>query len=168
MAKSKEKEIAPILQGATEGKEEWIQRIRYSARGYKAHFTAVRKSTMGKCKFVVNSPSDFGVQQLKLALGELENALYPLKFRLQELLASADNEDDFKDYEKDLNSYMEIYTEHVEYVMEAIEAATKELLPKAQVAPAAPAAAAAPAADPATRPPQIKANAVLKLSLIHI
>ena len=161
MDKAGKPEPPPIAQKVDETRENWIQRIRYSARGYKASFTASLKTVYGKCRFVVNSPSEFGVKQLQDGLNELQAALVPLKSRMQELMASATTEDDFKDYQDDLDSYVTKYNEGVEYVMDAIAGAEKELLPKVRITDPGDKGTAA-AAAPDAKDKLIKANSVLK------
>ena len=171
---SKGKDIPPVIQGADETREAWITRIRYSARGYKASFTLCIKSIVNKCKFVATSPSDFGISQLQECIGELNKAINPLRFRMQELMDSAGLEKDFKDHETDLETYMTQYHETIEYVMAAIKEAQEELHPrKDQVSgllekgkPADAGGDATAAAAAVGKAPVSKANAVLKPELL--
>ena len=156
------------IRDRNETREEWILRIRNSARGYKASFTTTVKTVLGKCKFVANSPSDFGIAQLKGCVEDLGDAIAPLKFKMQELMASATVEQGFKDYQLDLESYMEQFNENSEFIMAAIATAEASRLPKAQVTDPAQAAQAA-----AQKQAPVKANSSLpktlqELSLIHI
>ena len=80
---------------------------------------------------------------------------------MQELMASATTEDDFKDYQDDLDSYVTKYNEGMEYVMDAIVGAEKELLPKVRITDTGDKGKAA-AAAPDAKDKLIKANSVLK------
>ena len=112
--------LRPIKQTDDMTKEEWTQKVRFSARGYKSRLTICAKAADKAMGMFVANPSSFGVRQLQDDIDNMEKALIPLQFRMQELIESAKDEQAYKDHEADLEEYTNIFLEAKSAILNAI------------------------------------------------
>ena len=127
-------QMEPIKQEEGVTREEWIQKIRFSARGYKARLTMAAKAAEKALDLFTAGPTNLGASELKNDLANMESAFRPLQYRLHELMDNASSEQDFTDHEADLKDYTKRYDKLRATVMAAIDVAAPALLPqKSQV-----------------------------------
>ena len=100
-----EKALPPLIQGDEETGKAFTQRIKNSARGYKARLTMVLQTQERLLAFFETNPSAFGALQLQDGLADIKEAVLPLQQRIQELMDGATSEEAYSAYEEDLGKY---------------------------------------------------------------
>ena len=111
--------------------EDWISKVRFSARGYKARLTLAISAANRGLDIFAASPSRVAEEECRKDISNMEKALAMLQFRMQELMDNALTEKAFKGHEADLEEYTELFQDARRRIMEAILEA--ELPPESRV-----------------------------------
>ena len=97
----------PMVQFDVESDEDFVKRIRLSARAYKGQFRTSINATTRVGEFLKTSPSTFAVTQLEDSLAKVNYHMRCLEVRLQQLMEIATEEKAFKELQKDLSDFQD-------------------------------------------------------------
>ena len=99
--------LAPLPKERGQTEEDFVQKLRFSARGYKSHLTNALRSQQNLLTLFLASPSQYGAQQLHNGTLAVNSACEKLIVRLQQLLEHAPDEQHAKATETDIEEYTE-------------------------------------------------------------
>ena len=116
---------AVVVQREKETIEDYIQRLRFSARGYKGALTTKIESTVKLLGLQEAGPSPFYITCLKDEREALDKAIAQLRERMQDLLDVTTNEKDYNALKEDLGDYEKRYQKCIEKVIQEIATAKK-------------------------------------------
>ena len=138
--------LPPLQINDNEDQDDFIQRISFSARGYKGQLTRAVEAAERVLDFAHGTPSPACITHLETSIKDAEKQYNHLECRMQELISYSKDEDECKDHQADLGTYFKKF--------DKIRGLTVEFISQIQlpaIAPIAPnagagaAAAAAPA-----------------------
>ena len=92
-------------QKVAEPDESFVQRLRFSARGYKSRLTLACQAQENLLNLFAAGPSTYGAQQLHDGVKALQRTKEPLMARIQELMETAPDDKQYEAYDKDLKEY---------------------------------------------------------------
>ena len=84
--------LEPIPRDDGESRAEWIKRIGFSARGYRAHLTTQLRTAQDNLKAFQAAPNEVGFKQLQAKAHALDDAMARLRDRYQDLMDQAIDE----------------------------------------------------------------------------
>ena len=115
------KYLEPIPREKGEAQKDFYERIRRSARGYKARFTMALRATSRMLDFFNASPSPVGAAQLRESKEDFDLAFNCLQARMVQLLEEAVQEKDFDEIEEDLNGYATKHEDMLYAIMASLD-----------------------------------------------
>ena len=154
-----------------------MQRLTFSARGYKGALTRSVSAANKLIDLFDAGPTSLGVTALLEASDDLDRQFLPLECRMQELMTNALDEKTYEIHERDLSHYKERYDKTKGEIYSAIKVAKLPPAPRITAPPVTPAVkptAATPSTSTGTfaaavTNPAVKPNLALKpVSYTHL